>query len=501
MDYRGTGTESEQIRLPKNIRQIGESGSIDRVYLEDYAVTYLHQVKAAVLLGEIRKCGGRTYYFINGALEVADAGFPEEIWEQVYREAKEYFEGRDVIGWYTRSMGGSWKITEEMQRVYREHFEGEQPVLILYDEDEEEEGIFLAENGTLVRQKGYYIYYEKNQLMQDYMVWKNTGKSVEKEAQVSDSAIKSFRKIIEAKTEGVREKTQHSRLVYGAGAFLVLTVFAIGMTMIQNYDKMKEVEQAVENMAQGATEPSIQVTAALMTETEETETSAGLLASMNLPEDTQLAQAGSSNVQADNTIQSNIQVQSADNEGQSGQDSGSAVNSNGTATDDQSGQGTTATDSASATGANQSGQGTTATDSAGTAAAAQSGQGITATDSAGTGAADQSGQGTTATDSAGTGQADQSTAATGTSQSNQSTTSTDSSETAATSETEAPSLSETEEALSRSTQAQYVIKEGDTLADVCEMYYGSLDMIDQICQVNNIENPNQILPGQKIVLP
>ena len=53
----------------------------------------------------------------------------------------------------------------------------------------------------------------------------------------------------------------------------------------------------------------------------------------------------------------------------------------------------------------------------------------------------------------------------------------------------------------RQTTASYVIKEGDTLADVCEMYYGSLDMIERICEENGIEDPNQILPGQKIVLP
>ena len=46
-----------------------------------------------------------------------------------------------------------------------------------------------------------------------------------------------------------------------------------------------------------------------------------------------------------------------------------------------------------------------------------------------------------------------------------------------------------------------MIKEGDRLADVSEMYYGSMDMIERICEVNGIEDPNQILPGQKIVLP
>ena len=47
----GDGKNGDRLKLPKNVRQIGEAGKGKRVYLEDYAVTYLHQVEAAVLLG------------------------------------------------------------------------------------------------------------------------------------------------------------------------------------------------------------------------------------------------------------------------------------------------------------------------------------------------------------------------------------------------------------------------------------------------------------------
>ncbi|MDY3917613.1 MAG: LysM peptidoglycan-binding domain-containing protein [Candidatus Limivivens sp.] len=444
MVNRGNDTESEKRKLPRNIRQIGEAGNGNRVYLEDYAVTYLRQVKAAVLLGEIRQNEGSTCYFVNGALEVEDPAFPEETWEQIYREAKEYFEGRDVIGWFIRTMGGTWKVTEEMEQVYRQHFEKEQPVLILYDEDEEEEGIYLAENGVLTRQRGYYIYYEKNQLMQDYMVWRNSGKSVEKEAQVSDSAIRNFRKIIESKTAGTKGRTKEkafsSRLVYSAGAFLVLTLFAIGITMIQNYDKMKEVEQTVENMAQTASEaaaPSIQVSAEIREETEETEGENGLdVQVISMPEDTQLEARADADTSGENGILNEAAEQSDTT------DQGSAADQRNVADQDSTvGQSSTAEQNAAEAQGNAAGD-------------------------AGTG--DQDGMmnqsGTAGQNSTG-------------------------------------SQSGTEEAISHSMRAEYVVKEGDTLADVCEMYYGSLDMIDQICQANNIENPNQILPGQKIVLP
>lgn len=53
----------------------------------------------------------------------------------------------------------------------------------------------------------------------------------------------------------------------------------------------------------------------------------------------------------------------------------------------------------------------------------------------------------------------------------------------------------------RSQQAFYTVKEGDTLADICRMYYGTDEKMEEICAFNGIDNPNHILPGQKIKLP
>ena len=60
-------------------------------------------------------------------------------------------------------------------------------------------------------------------------------------------------------------------------AFLILTIMAVGLTVVQNYDKMKEMEQTVEDLRQTSTEASglsIQVSAGAITGTEtETESS------------------------------------------------------------------------------------------------------------------------------------------------------------------------------------------------------------------------------------
>lgn len=47
----------------------------------------------------------------------------------------------------------------------------------------------------------------------------------------------------------------------------------------------------------------------------------------------------------------------------------------------------------------------------------------------------------------------------------------------------------------------YIIQKGDTLMDISRRYYGNVDMVDDICVLNGIENGDAIFYGQKILLP
>ena len=68
-------------------------------------------------------------------------------------------------------------------------------------------------------------------------------------------------------------------------------------------------------------------------------------------------------------------------------------------------------------------------------------------------------------------------------------------------ETDARLQESAQETAARSAQASYVIRPGDTLADICKQYYGSIEQLAHLCEVNNISDANKIMPGQKIVLP
>lgn len=91
---------------------------------------------------------------------------------------------------------------------------------------------------------GYYIYYEKNEPMQSYMIEQNRNRSIEEELTVPDRAVSHFRQTITEKTEQ-KQHVQVRKLVYGTSACLAVTVLALGITFMNHYDGMKKTVDTV----------------------------------------------------------------------------------------------------------------------------------------------------------------------------------------------------------------------------------------------------------------
>lgn len=246
--------------VPKNIRQIGQAGENYRIYMEDYAYTFLKKKAGAVnegqdegclavLTGESKWIGGATYVFIRGALAVENAeisaehiDFTEEMWKGIHEELKKYFEGQEIAGWFFAARSLQMETTDLFQRVHLRHFGGGEKVLMLMDPAEQEEAFFRYENNFLVRQTGYYLYYEKNPQMQTYMLEKIPGISGAEQETVQDDAVKAFRRIIgKKKTEEPAETEEKpSVFSYAATACLVMAVAAVGIRFYQNYQHVQE---------------------------------------------------------------------------------------------------------------------------------------------------------------------------------------------------------------------------------------------------------------------
>lgn len=99
------------------------------------------------------------------------------------------------------------EVTEMILRIHLKHFGGEK-VLMLMDPVENEEAFFHYENSFMVKQSGFYIYYEKNLQMQNYMIEKNPELSVPQEEEVHDDAVRAFQgRLFRRNTQTIQKKT------------------------------------------------------------------------------------------------------------------------------------------------------------------------------------------------------------------------------------------------------------------------------------------------------
>lgn len=255
---------SSVIRLPRNVRQIGSGEDKKKIYVEDYVMTYVGKLwenpelenTAGVLLGTVKYSEGVTYIFVSGAMvaeHVVFSGsgiiFSDDTWTGLYENMKEYFNDLEIVGWFLMRNDSAMEIDEGLYRAHVDNFAGVDKVLLLADAKEKEEEFYLYHNNSLERQKGYYIYYEKNESMQAYMVEKKQGKSIEEEAE--DRVIGNYRAIVQEKRElGTKSQQRVIGVLYSACTFLAVVVLAIGVTMMNNYDKMKNMEVALNSLSQ-----------------------------------------------------------------------------------------------------------------------------------------------------------------------------------------------------------------------------------------------------------
>ena len=73
-------------RIPNNIRQIGEITGTQKIYIEDYAYTYLsriatensHKGMAAILMGQSNWKDGNSYLFVKSAVALEEMEVSEE---------------------------------------------------------------------------------------------------------------------------------------------------------------------------------------------------------------------------------------------------------------------------------------------------------------------------------------------------------------------------------------------------------------------------------------
>lgn len=138
--------------IPKNITQIGEINHSCKIYVEDYAVSYIKQLNGHALDKELavgmygvrREEGGVTYLFLYGAsklnfLQRETRHLSQAVLQEAEKVRKKYFAEYDFLGY--RLLNG-----------------------------EMVEGFYVYEQGVCRYVEGYAQFYEKNDSMLRFMV-------------------------------------------------------------------------------------------------------------------------------------------------------------------------------------------------------------------------------------------------------------------------------------------------------------------------------------------
>ncbi len=257
----------EEKKLPKNIRQMAEKEERVRVYLEDYAYTFIHKlncegrVRTGVLLGSRAIVENKRCWFVKGAVELEDIPdnedveddldaesqnvesqsvesqninsqsinsqninsqstssqsetgqvkgrgpddsqsksesetITQQIWNNTQAVIQEYFPECNVCGWFICGSEENFPDGEQLKKTHRQIFSGED--CLMYWKQGDEDSFWMEEDEVILHLKGYFVYYEKNEEMQNYMLSRHEEQSED----VSDQAALNFRKIMKEKQD------------------------------------------------------------------------------------------------------------------------------------------------------------------------------------------------------------------------------------------------------------------------------------------------------------
>lgn len=244
--------------LPKNIRQIGERDEVVRLYVEDYVNTYLKQVypsggpelRVGLLLGSSDPQQEVPCLFVDGALEmeeVVPSGekivFSEAAWKKAYQRMEETFPKKTVQGWFICGAPGCMLSPLTYWRLHKQYFGGKNQLMYINSGVDGEAAYYVMSEDGFYRLKGYHIYYEKNQMMQDYMILRKDARRVE--TGTGDRVIRDFRNRMEERQREAASRYGTIRALGTLCGVLSVAVLAGGVVLFGNYQKMREMESVL----------------------------------------------------------------------------------------------------------------------------------------------------------------------------------------------------------------------------------------------------------------
>lgn len=417
----------------------------------------------------------------------------------IREECKDYFDDWEIVGC---CVIGTYPV-EPMK-----HLMEEVPASrgFLYHLEDQEEHLYWTDTGKYEEISGYFVFYEQNRNMQEYMAEAFHERGEEKE-KITDQAIKVFREKIKKK-----DQANTASMMKLASSFFVVTVLIIGAVVVTRIGTIRDRagnSGAVNGSETGGT--IIQSTSPGGIEAEGGVDAASVNGTTVSGEEVAVSGTAvlgetvlGNEVAADGSTVSRTTMSGEEAAVSGTAVSGETIPGNEEASDGSIVSGTAVSgEEATVGGTAVSGEtvpgNEAASDESSVSGTTVSGEEVTV---GGTAVLGETVPGNEAVSDgsavSGTTVSGEEAAAGGTTVSGETAGSGGASSENTANQTEADVEAS---AQVRQIQASYVIREGDTLADICQKYYGNLNKLEEICQENGIQDANKIMPGQKITLP
>ena len=277
---------NDYFSLPTNIRQIGSIGDGMRIYMEDYVCTYLSQYaiaggydeRLALLVGRYMLIDSQPILFINGAIQ---GKFTEEKDGLLHFTDKsnsyaedmvaEFFEGMEIVGWMQAQPGYGTFLNQQYAAYHFKEFPKVNQVMFVMDHLESINSFYIYNDDrtSLVEARGYFIYYDRNTNMHEYMLSNKATESdytkqaasyvelpkmervdkVDRVDRIDDTDFDtSPEEMIRKRQEqryAKRSMKEHKRtlnLLVSMSAVLLVVCFVLGAGLIQGQNRIEAME-------------------------------------------------------------------------------------------------------------------------------------------------------------------------------------------------------------------------------------------------------------------
>lgn len=268
---------------PARVKQMGGIENRVKIFVEDYVYTYLYQYgrsgggkeKLAALIGRHYVVDGQETVVISGAIQgkytTQENGmerFSEETWEYIGGQMQTYFKGMTIVGWVHCQPGFGAFLMAKDESFHKEFFKERWQVLFVVDTVDKLDTFYIynGEGSGLQQARGYFVYYDKNREMQEYMLensmirQKEAAREEEEPAEMQTQAegerrrrkptqeeridaAQDIRRVLQKRERAVKQaKKEHDRLLAAVSCVLCVVCVSLGLAMMQSLDRLRTVE-------------------------------------------------------------------------------------------------------------------------------------------------------------------------------------------------------------------------------------------------------------------